>query len=84
MKIFSNQITLDDLMDDDCFNGGELVNMKDVFENIASPPSSPLASPEVITRPSIITAAVQSNRQKGGNDFLYVESKRAREAREKV
>lgn len=91
-NIFSNPITLDDLMDDDSNSGGELVNINDVFENSACTmsPGSPPASPEVMTRPSIIVPVVKKenvklepNLQKGGNDFLYVESKRARLAREK-
>merc|ERR1719191_176612 len=91
-NIFSNPITLDDLMDDDSNSGGELVNINDVFENSATTmsPGSPPASPEVMTRPSIIVPVVKKenvklepNLQKGGNDFLYVESKRARLAREK-
>jgi len=91
-NIFSNPITLDDLMDDDSNSGGELVNINDVFENSACTmsPESPPTSPEVMTRPSIIVPVVKKenvklepNLQKGGNDFLYVESKRARLAREK-
>jgi len=91
-NIFSNPITLDDLMDDDSNSGGELVNINDVFENSACTmsPGSPPSSPEVMTRPSIIVPVVKKenvklepNLQKGGNDFLYVESKRARLAREK-
>jgi len=84
-NIFSNPITLDDLMDDDSNSGGEMVNMNDVFDCGSSMPSSP----ENMTRPSIIvpvkkeTVKLEPNLQKGGNDFLYVESKRARLEREK-
>merc|ERR1719384_2408615 len=72
-------------MDDDSNSGGEMVNMNDVFDCGSSMPSSP----ENMTRPSIIvpvkkeTVKLEPNLQKGGNDFLYVESKRARQEREK-
>merc|ERR1711997_1044843 len=79
--------TLDDLMDDDSNSGGEMVNINDVF-NISGSSSMP-GSPDNVTRPSIIvpvkkeTVKLEPNLQKGGNDFLYVESKRARLEREK-
>jgi len=84
-NLWSNPITLNDLMDDDS-SGGEMVNMNDVFETSCSPgPSSPDTKP--VLRPSIIvkkeTVKLEPNLQKGGNDFLYVESKRARQEREK-
>merc|ERR1719191_1801016 len=85
-NIFSNPITQDDLMDDDSNSGGEMVNINDVF-NISG--SSMPASPENLSRPSIIvpvkkeTVKLEPTLQKGGNDFLYVESKRARLEREK-
>ena len=65
-NIFSNPITLDDLMDDDSNSGGELVNINDVFENSATTmsPGSPPASPEVMTRPSIIVPVVKSKNLK--------------------
>ena len=101
-NIFSNPITLEDLMDDDSDMGGEMVNLNDVLESVSP------RSPEVITRPSIIVPVkskslnyfcsntlkyfsppeenvkLEPNLQKGGNGFLYVESKRARLEREKV
>jgi len=82
-NIFSNPITLEDLMDDDSDMGGEMVNLNDVLESVSP------RSPEVITRPSIIVPVkkenvkLEPNLQKGGNGFLYVESKRARLEREK-
>ena len=107
-NLWSNPITLDDLMDDDS-SGGEMVNMNDVFET-ASASSSPPRCEEKLSlslRPSIIVPVkskkktfffhvlkyfspeeecvkLEPNLQKGGNDFLYVESKRARLEREKV
>jgi len=86
-NIFSNPITLDDLMDDDSNSGGEMVNINDVFESNGSPMSASSSPP--MTRPSIIVPVkkenvkLEPNLQKGGNDFLYVESKRARLEREK-
>jgi len=89
-NIFSNPITLDDLMDDDSNSGGEMVNISDVFNTVPtvmseSPPSSPEVKP--LARPSIIVkkenVKIEPSLQKGGNDFLYVESKRARLEREK-
>merc|ERR1719221_1649168 len=62
-----------------------MVNMNDVFDCGSSMPSSP----ENMTRPSIIVPVkkenvkLEPNLQKGGNGFLYVESKRARLEREK-
>merc|ERR1711992_513378 len=86
-NIFSNPITLDDLMDDDSNSGGEMVNINDVFERNGTPMSASSSPP--MTRPSIIVPVkkenvkLEPNLQKGGNDFLYVESKRARLEREK-
>jgi len=89
-NLWSNPITLDDLMDDDS-SGGEMVNMNDVFET-ASASSSPPRCEEKLSlslRPPIIVPVkkecvkLEPNLQKGGNDFLYVESKRARLEREK-
>merc|ERR1712156_1196626 len=66
--------------------GGEMVNMNDVFET-ASASSSPPRCEEKLSlslRPPIIVPVkkecvkLEPNLQKGGNDFLYVESKRAR------
>jgi len=91
-NIFSNPISLDDLMDDDSNSGGEMVNINDVFDTTMSPmsaSSSPPRSPENMSRPSIIvpvkkeTVKLEPSLQKGDNAFLYVESKRARLEREK-
>jgi len=92
-NLWSNPITLDDLMDDDS-SGGEMVNMNDVFEAPSSPCSSASSPPRIsdvkpFVRPSIIVPVKNENvklepsLQKGGNDFLYVESKRAKLEREK-
>jgi len=90
-NIFSNPISLDDLMDDDSNSGGEMVNISDVFD-VRSPMSegsSPPRSPENMARPSIIvpvkkeTVKLEPSLPKGDNGFLYVESKRARLEREK-
>jgi len=91
-NLFSNPITLDDLMDDDSNSGGEMVNINDVFDTgspMSASSSSPPRSPENLTRPSIIvpvkkeTVKLEPSLQKGDNAFLYVESKRARLEREK-
>ena len=53
-NLWSNPITLDDLMDDDS-NGGEMVNMKDVFETSSASSSPPrMSDVKVFDRPSII------------------------------
>merc|ERR1719384_1761954 len=88
-NLWSNPITLDDLMDDDS-NGGEMVNMKDVFDSSSASSSPPrMSDVKVFDRPSIIVPVknegvkLEPSLQKGGNDFLYVESKRAKLEREK-
>merc|ERR1711997_101181 len=85
-NIFSNPITLEDLMEDDSDMGGEMVNLNDVLGSVSPPRCTEI---EVITRPSIIvpvkkeTVKLEPNLLKGGNGFLYVESKKARMEREK-
>ena len=66
-NLWSNPITLDDLMDDDS-SGGEMVNMNDVFET-ASASSSPPRCEEKLSlslRPSIIVPVKSKN-----NYFSY-------------
>ena len=50
-NIFSNPITLEDLMEDDSNMGGEMVNLNDVLGSVSPPRCTEI---EVITRPSII------------------------------
>ena len=50
-NIFSNPISLEDLMEDDSDMGGEMVNLNDVLESVSPPRCTEI---EVITRPSII------------------------------
>ena len=72
-NIFSNPISLDDLMDDDSNSGGEMVNMNDVFEISGSPmsaSSSPPRSPENMTRPSIIVPVKSKNPKYFGSKIL--------------
>ena len=50
-NIFSNPISLEDLMEDDPDMGGEMVNLNDVLESVSPPRCTEI---EVITRPPII------------------------------
>jgi len=94
-KLWNNPITLDDLMDDDS-GSGDAAPMADVFYNNSSEMSvsepEPMSPESVdvkpVIRPSIIVPVkkdvkIEPNLQSGSNEFLYVESKRARLDREK-
>jgi len=82
-NIFSNPISLDDLMDDDSSSGGEMVNINDVFDTMSASSSPPMTRPSIIVPVKKENVKLEPSLQKGGNDFLYVESKRARLEREK-
>jgi len=98
-KLWNNPITLDDLMDEDNGSPGTSPSMSDVFygsNSDVSPmmltePESPDSDDiKPVIRPSIIVPPVKKDQVKiepnlpsGSNEFLYVESKRARLDREK-
>lgn len=94
-KLWNNPITLDDLMDEDS-GSGDTAALADVFydnRSDVSPMMTEPMSPESvdikpIIRPSIIVpnkkdVKIEPNLPSGSNEFLYVESKRARLDREK-
>jgi hypothetical protein len=97
-RLWNNPISLEDLMDEDSDSGsGAAVAMADIFYDntgeVSSPepasPASDVVDVKPLIRPSIIvpnkrdTVKIEPNLQSGANEFLYVESKRARLDREK-
>jgi hypothetical protein len=92
-KLWDNPISLDDLMDDESGSSPLDIspgNSPMMMSASPEPPSPDTFDIKPLIRPSIIvpvkkeTVKIEPNLQMGSNEFLYVESKRARLDREKA
>jgi len=87
-KLWDNPISLDDLMDDDSSSPSVSPMMLSASPEPPSPDTifdiKPLVRPSIIVPVKKETVKIEPNLAAGSNEFLYVESKRARLDREKA